>query len=97
MRVRTPGRTPRPGRRRQAPLIAALATLLFLLGGASLLPLTGWTFSSGRGWLAFYVDAAAGPSPGAELTRVSDAYNIPGATFYEFRAGSWHWAAFVRK
>jgi hypothetical protein len=76
-------------------LIFAAVTLLLLVG-VGLLPLTGRTVSFGsRGWVSFRVDAGAGPGRGVEFTHVSNAYHVPGATFLEFRAGSWYWAACI--
>jgi hypothetical protein len=87
------------GRQRAAkgewPLILATALVLFLVVGIGLLPLTGRTISGSRGWINFRVDPGAGPGRGIEFTRMSNAYDTPGATFYEFRVGSWYWAAFV--
>ena len=78
----------------RTPHLAAVL-VLFLVVGIGLLPLTGRTISFSRGWINFRVDPGAGPGRGVEITRMSNAYNTPGATFYEFRVGSWYWAAFV--
>jgi hypothetical protein len=79
-------------------LSLAAVLVLFLVVGIGILPLTGSTISFGsRGCLNFRVDAGAGPGRGVEFTRINNAYNIPGATFYQFRVGSWYWVALIAK
>jgi hypothetical protein len=94
MTVVTAGRERRS--RGESPALIFAVLVLFLVVGIGLLPLTGRTISLGsRGWINFRVDPGAGPGRGVEFTRMSNAYNTPGATFYELRVRSWYWAAFV--
>jgi hypothetical protein len=96
MTVVNAGRERRSRGESRALILAVL--VLFLVVGIGLLPLTGRTISFGsRGWINLRVDPGAGPGRGVEFTHTNNAYNIPGATFYEFRVGSWYWAAFVAK
>lgn len=73
-------------------LLVAAVTLLFLLVGVSLLPLTERTFWLGsNGYATFVVAPQNGPGRGAEFYHVENVQGIRGRTFIGVRVGTWYW------